>query len=139
MIDLAGINQAMNIDIYKSIAPSGTYVAIPSGSNVPPQVVGTIGNVEVYKTNFPIEPESKLYAVDAPTVINVIQNNGFYIAKDSNQSDVSKAGAAIGGGILLASLGLGPIGAIVGALTGLVIANSAEKKAFDKIVDVPNQ
>jgi uncharacterized protein YcgL (UPF0745 family) len=123
----------MQVDIYKSLMPSGSYVAVPSGSHLPQQIINSIGNVEIYKQNLPIEPQSKLYAVDAPTVIYNIQNQGFYFVKDTTQPDVSKAGAAIGGGILLASIGLGPIGAIIGALSGLVLANSVEKKIFDPI------
>jgi len=123
----------MQVDIYKSVTPSGSYVAVPSGSYLPQQVIHSIGNVEIYKQNLPIESESKLYAVDAPTVLYSIQQHGFYFVKDSTQPDVSKAGAAIGGGILLASIGLGPIGAIIGALSGLILANSVEKKIFDPI------
>jgi uncharacterized protein YcgL (UPF0745 family) len=128
----------MQVDIYKSVAPSGSYVAVPSGSPLPQQMYNSIGNVEVYKKNLPIEPQSKLYAVDAPTVLYSIQQQGFYFIKDTTQPDVSKAGAAIGGGILLASIGLGPIGAILGAVAGFAIANSAEKKIFDPI-DAPKQ
>jgi uncharacterized protein YcgL (UPF0745 family) len=123
----------MQVDIYKSVTPSGSYVAIPSGSYLPPHIKNSIGNVEIYKQNLPIEPQSKLYAVDAPTVLYSIQQQGFYFVKDTSQPDASKAGAAIGGGILLASIGLGPIGAIIGALSGLVLASAVEKKIFDPI------
>lgn len=43
-------------------------------------------------------------------------------------SSTSEAGAALGGGILAASLGLGPVGALLGAFLGYGIAQGAKKK-----------
>ncbi len=49
----------------------------------------------------------------------------------NNNQNVSEVGAAIGGGILLASLGGGPIGAVIGAILGAVLASSTKRGKND--------
>ncbi|TOJ42690.1 hypothetical protein CGI42_22770, partial [Vibrio parahaemolyticus] len=61
-------------------------------------------------------------------VKSAIETKGFHIQSAGIKTDnVSSAGAAIGGGILAASLGFGIFGAAVAAIGSAMIANAANK------------
>lgn len=123
----------METDIYKSKKLKGTYLFIRSGSdtdNLSDEVVKKFGNFEYFKS-LTLISGAPLIAADPDEVISNIEKHGFHmqgaeISVKVKESDVSEVGAAVGGGILAASLGLGPVGAIAGAVIGAWIANHSK-------------
>ncbi|MCG7996601.1 MAG: YcgL domain-containing protein [Candidatus Thiodiazotropha taylori] len=123
----------MNSDIYKATNYKGTYLFIPSGVKIstalPEGVIRKLGNLEYFKS-ISFDENSPLIAADPKEVIRNIEEQGFHIQGPvikTKAEEVSEAGAAIGGGILAASIGLGPVGALVGALAGYLLANASKE------------
>ncbi len=125
----------MKCDIYKISDVKNAYLFIESGispeARVPSEVLEKLGTLEYFKT-IEFEADSPLIAANPQEVIENIEKNGFHIQgaevriTTKENPEISEAGAAIGGGILAASLGFGPVGAIVGAVLGAVLAASAK-------------
>lgn len=123
----------MKTDIYKSLTIKSTYLIIESGSQLnelPSTVLSNLGKLEYLKT-VDFNPDSPLIAADPKEVIQNIQERGYHIQGTKTTTEISEAGAAIGGGILAASLGFGPLGAIMGAALGAILASSAKEKKND--------
>ncbi|WP_321528831.1 YcgL domain-containing protein [Sedimenticola selenatireducens] len=123
----------METDIYQSQKVHGAYLFVPSGSSIallPNELTHKLGKLQYFKT-ITINHGMKLIAADADEVIANIQKNGYHlqgasVTTKAKESDVSEVGAAVGGGILAASLGLGPVGAVAGALIGAWLANHSK-------------
>jgi uncharacterized protein YcgL (UPF0745 family) len=125
----------MKCDVYKSGSLRNAYLFVPAGSapqaSTPESVLTQLGNLSFFKA-IEFDENSPLIAADPKEVIENIQRQGFHIqgaevrTQVKESQDVSEAGAAIGGGILAASLGLGPFGAIAGAIIGALLASSAK-------------
>ena len=127
----------MDCDIYKATNHKGAYLFIPSGVEVtaalPESVIKKLGNIEYFKS-ISFDENSPLIAADPKEVIKNIEEQGFHIQGTEIKTkveEVSEAGAAIGGGILAASIGLGPVGALVGALAGYLLANASKEGGKD--------
>ena len=121
----------MKCDIYKSGSVKNTYLFVPAGTNphktTPSPILKQVGELAFLKS-VELEENSPLIAANPKEVIGNIQKKGFHLQSSEIKvaRAISEAGAAIGGGILAASLGLGPIGAIAGAIIGAVVASSAK-------------
>ena len=124
----------MNCDIYKS-STKGIYIFVPAKSPpaacLPKATLAKLGTLSLFKS---IEkPDTPIIAADPTEVIRNIEKKGFHVQEPEilvntkETSKVSEAGAAIGGGMLGASLGFGPVGAIAGAVLGALLASSAKK------------
>ena len=130
----------MKCDIYKSGSLKNAYLFVPSGTSPEEElsdgVLAKLGSLQFLKA-IKFDADSPLIAANPKEVIENIEKHGFHVQgaevrttiKDHNE--VSEAGAAIGGGILAASLGFGPIGAIVGAALGAYLASSAKGENND--------
>jgi len=120
----------LKTDIYKFKTNPNTYLFIKEGEDisiVPSKTINKLGEV-TYVKSITLIPDSPLIAANPNEVILNIEKQGFHIQRSEvkmtvKENDVSEVGAAVGGGILAASLGLGPVGAIAGAALGLWIAN----------------
>lgn len=127
----------MNCDIYKAINHRGAYLFIEAGNEasekVPEKVLKKLGHLQ-YVKSISFDEGSPLIAANPKEVIENIETNGFHIQGVEIKIDevVSEAGAAIGGGILAASLGLGPVGAILGAAAGYWLANASKEGQKDE-------
>lgn len=126
----------MNCDIYKATNHRGAYLFVESGTDVvnkvPEKVIRKLGHIKYFKT-ITFDENSPLIAANPREVIENIQKRGFHIqGVEITVEEVSEAGAAIGGGILAASLGLGPVGAIVGAVAGYLLANASKEGHKDE-------
>jgi len=125
----------METDIYKSTLIPSAYLFVRAGNRtdeLPSQILDQLGELNYFKS-ITLIPDSPLIAADPNIVIENIENNGYHIQGATitiKESDVSEVGAAVGGGILAVSLGLGPFGAIAGAAIGLWLAN--QSKAEEK-------
>lgn len=66
--------------------------------------------------------------IDTKAVIKNVQSNGFHLEEYGHTTNtvISRVGAAIGTGILVASLGLGMLGALASAATWLILAKFAK-------------
>ena len=125
----------MKCDIYQSEGIKNAYLFLKSGlipdNQVPITILKNLGTLEYFKT-IDFDANSSLIAADPREVINNIKKNGYHIQgaeiriETKAHKEISEAGAAIGGGILAASLGFGPIGSIMGALAGVILAASAK-------------
>ena len=125
----------MKCDIYKVGRINNAYLFLESGispgARVPSDVLGRIGKLEYFKT-IEFDADSPLIAANPKEVIKNIRENGYHIqgaevrTTTKENPEISEAGAAIGGGILAASLGFGPVGAVVGAVLGAILAASAK-------------
>ena len=124
----------MKCDIYKYSSKSGSYIFIESDNElsdmVPEDILLTLGETTLVKTiNF--DENSPLIAANPKEVIKGINANNYFIqgTKVTTQvGQVSEAGAAIGGGILAASLGFGPLGALIAAAAGFALANASKSE-----------
>ncbi|CAE6894355.1 YcgL domain-containing protein [Ectopseudomonas oleovorans] len=121
----------MDCDIYKAISHKDTYLFVEKGNRVSDKVseklLKKIGQVQHLKS-ISFDENSPLIAANPKEVINNIQTQGFHIqGAEIKIEDNTGAGAAIGGGILAASLGLGPAGAIIGAVAGYLLANASKE------------
>ncbi|MUK93767.1 hypothetical protein GNP80_15150 [Aliivibrio fischeri] len=119
----------MKCDVYKSDAMKGVYVFIKDGSPLEPFLLDDslkgFNNPYRFKT-IEFDDDSPLIAADPKIIKKSIEAKGFHIQKtDIKSSNVSGAGAAIGGGLLAASLGFGIVGAAVAAIGSAILANAA--------------
>ena len=123
----------MICDIYKSKKKAGAYLFMKAGhllQSLPNPVFDELGELELFK-QIDLISEKPLIAVSPQTVIKNIETNGYHIQRfktETKINGVSELGAAVGGGILLASLGLGVIGAAIGAAVGLALSHTAKKE-----------
>ncbi|MES9898556.1 MAG: YcgL domain-containing protein [Sedimenticola sp.] len=122
----------MDCDVYKVVNYKAAYLFVLSGTDVtsalPDKIIENLGHLEYFKA-VSFDENSPLIAANPKDVIDNIAKHGFHIQGAEIQikvEEVSEAGAAIGGGILAASLGLGPVGALVGALAGYWLANASK-------------
>jgi uncharacterized protein YcgL (UPF0745 family) len=122
----------MNCDIYKSSAKKGIYLFVETGKNVsetvPEKELKHFGDAVFFKT-ISFDESSPLIAANPAEVINNIKAKNYHLQGarvTTKVESVSETGAAIGGGILAASLGFGPLGAIVAALAGYALANASK-------------
>ncbi len=126
----------METDIYKSKSNPNTYLFVRSGrstTELPSALLEKLGTLEFLKS-ITVIPGLPLIAANPLEVIKNIKEHGYHVqwANVSVKSDVSGVGAAVGGGILALSLGLGPIGAIVGAVLGAWLASEDSDAEEDK-------
>lgn len=126
----------MNCDIYKVINHKSAYLFIETGNQVsdkvPEKVLKKLGQIQLFKS-ISFDENSPLIAANPEEVIENIQSNGYHIqGVEIKLEEVSEAGAAIGGGILAASLGLGPLGAILGAVAGYLLASASKEGQKDE-------
>ena len=120
----------MDTDIYKSKKLPNVFLFVPKGigiGNLPELVKNQLGELLYFKS-ITLIPNSPLIAADPNEVINNIKSKGYHLQGAAVKSDISEVGAAVGGGILAASLGLGPIGAIAGVVAGIWLANESKAK-----------
>lgn len=126
----------MECDIYRSSKMKRAYVFVKAGAPndiVPESILQKLGSLEFFKT-ISFDVNSPLIAANPKEVIESIEKVGYHIqGAGIETTEISEAGAAIGGGILLASLGGGPLGAIIGAVGGYFLAHltKEEKDASD--------
>ncbi|EGR0311520.1 YcgL domain-containing protein [Vibrio cholerae] len=121
----------MKCDIYKSDNKKGFYVFIKSGVSLDKyknqNALRDFSSPYLFKT-IEFDEDTPLIAADPKVVKSAIETKGFHIQSAGIKTDnVSSAGAAIGGGILAASLGFGIFGAAVAAIGSALIANAANK------------
>lgn len=122
----------MECDIYKSLKYKGCYLFVEKGSiitnDVPKELLSKFGSAEHFKT-ISVDENAPLIAADPQEIIKNIQEKGHHLQwAKTNVDTVSEAGAALGGGILAVSLGLGPVGAIIAAAAGYALANSTKNE-----------
>lgn len=130
----------MKCDIYKSNSLKNTYLFVLSGTEpdqfTPQSTFQKLGGISFFKS-IEIQEDSPLIAADPKEVITNINLKGFHLQgfegniEIKESQEISEAGAAIGGGILASSLGLGPVGAIAGAIIGVLLASSAKGNKND--------
>lgn len=119
----------MKTDIYKSQAKPDTFLFVVTGEQ-PHDVLSEsdlakIGKFSLFKTIL-LEPDSLLIGADPKEALQNIKQHGYHLQRTQTQvhdNSVSEAGAAVGGGILVASLGGGPVGALIGAVAGYWLAH----------------
>ena len=132
----------MLIDIYRSQYRKEKFIILKSGVEpdkvLPPSLREELSTLTLYRSNKEITEEHNikdpLLVVSSNDVIRNINNNNYYLQSipvKSKTPDISEAGAAIGGGILAASLGMGPVGAFIGAVLGFLLAQKGMEKKND--------
>ncbi|WP_076492493.1 YcgL domain-containing protein [Aeromonas veronii] len=130
----------MKCDIYKSDNKKGFYVFIKSGDSLDVYInhaeLRDFSSPYLFKT-IEFDENSPLIAADPKTIKSSIESRGFHIqiAGVKTTTQVSGAGAALGGGILAASLGFGVVGAAVAAIGAALIANAANKSKTEDSSD----
>ncbi|WP_038123988.1 YcgL domain-containing protein [Vibrio nigripulchritudo] len=125
----------MKCTAYKTSKKRSTYVLVQKGVNIAPieaKLKEKLGELTLFKNITLTEGESRI-GINPEEAISNILKNGFHIqgvevSVKVKENDVSEVGAAVGGGILAASIGLGPIGAIIGAAAGFLLANSSKSE-----------
>lgn len=122
----------MQCDIYRPKTRTDLYLFVRSGTS--PQVfladmLSQFGELELVKTR-EILPGQSLVGASADEIIKNITQTGFHIQGVKVTTQVSEGGAAIGGGLLGASVA-GPVGAVIGLLVGLALAEHAKKVPDD--------
>ena len=138
----------MRCDLYNSEKEQGVRLYVREGVN--PEDVVPAEELEKIKPlisnsdfkSVPFSIDEPLLGVSVQDIISNVNERGYYIHKFSvkvettitqePKKNISKAGAALGGGLLLASFGGGPAGALIGALGGLFLASLQEEKAQEK-------
>lgn len=126
------IHATMNCDIYRLKSRTGQYLFVLAGT--PPQAVlpntyPQLGELVLVKTRDIVAGQS-LIGASADDIINNITLKGFHIQGVKVVTQVSEGGAAIGGGLLGASVA-GAVGAVVGAIIGLAVAEHAKRVPND--------
>jgi uncharacterized protein YcgL (UPF0745 family) len=119
----------MQCDIYKPRDRSDLYLFVPSGVSPArhfPEILSQFGPLQFVKTR-EILPGQALIGANTDDVLQNIGAFGFHVqGVQIRTTEVSEGGAALGGGVLGASVA-GPLGALVGAIIGLAIAEHAKK------------
>ena len=117
----------MNTDIYRSSTHRGAYLFVPAGTNpteLPKYVLDRLGPVE-YVKSIRLIADSPLIGAEPNEVRRNLESHGFHVQGVSISTNVSEGGAALGAGLLVASLGGGPVGAAIGAIIGYLLAHAA--------------
>ena len=114
----------MKCDIYKSNTLDDVFIYVPSKAIpieiLPSSIVEAVGKLELY-CSLDLEEDSRLVGDDPEEILKGIEEHGFYVKHPfRKRSPLAHAGAAIGAGILGATLA-GPIGAIAGSIVGYAI------------------
>lgn len=118
----------MQVDIYRPSNRSDLYLFVRSGINplqVPADVRAQFGDLVLFKSR-EIIPGQKLIGANTDEILQNIFRAGFHVQGVSVATQVSEGGAALGGGILGASVA-GPFGAVIGAVLGYALAEHAKK------------
>lgn len=118
----------MLADIYRSKSRKDLYLFVPGGTEVKTylaHVLSQFGELEFVKSR-ELLPGQKLIGANAEEIIFNLDNSGFHVQGVKITTEVSEGGAALGGGILGASVA-GPIGALFGAVLGYALAEHAKK------------
>lgn len=118
----------MQVDIYRPSNRTDLYLFLLSGINpqhVPADVRAQFGELVLFKSR-EIVPGQKLIGANTDEILQNISRAGFHVQGASVTTQVSEGGAALGGGILGASVA-GPFGALVGAVLGYALAEHAKK------------
>jgi uncharacterized protein YcgL (UPF0745 family) len=121
----------MIVDIYQSRTVRDKFVFVEKGASlgaVLADKLPTEWEPMVFFKTIEVKIDDPLIAADPTEIIRNIEKYGFHLQGAKVKSSVSEAGAMLGGGVLLASLGLGPLGAIIGALGGLYLAKASEEE-----------
>lgn len=120
----------MLCDIYRSNTKSNWFLVVPSGTHLqtlPPYVLSQLGQLSLFKTR-DFQPGQPLIGASSDEVLNSIAQYGFHTqGVQVKTTEVSEAGAALGGGMLGGSIA-GPVGAAIGAAIGYVLAQNAKEK-----------
>ena len=119
----------MNADIYRSTKHRNAFLFVRAGANpesVPKKVKERIWPVEHFR-QLSLIPNSPLIGADPNEVIRNLRKQGYHVQGVRISTNVSEGGAALGAGLLVASLGGGPVGAAIGALIGYWLAHTAEE------------
>lgn len=118
----------MQVDIYRPSNRTDLYLFVLSGINlqhVPADVRAQFGELVLFKSR-EIIPGQKLIGANTDEILQNISRAGFHVQGVTVSTQVSEGGAALGGGILGASVA-GPFGALVGAILGYALAEHAKK------------
>ena len=118
----------MLCDIYRSKAKSDWYIIVPSDKpiqSLPRDVLAQLGELTLFKTR-DFQPGQPLIGASSDTVLSNIAARGFHAQGVQIKTEVSEAGAAIGGGVLGGSIA-GPLGALFGAAIGYALAEHAKE------------
>ncbi len=120
----------MDTDIYKSKFISNAFLFVRRGSNVndlPRSVSRKLGKLDFFKS-IVLDQNSQLIAVDPNEVITNIEENGYHIQGAKVSTEIPEIGAALGAGILTASLGTGPgVAVAVAAAVGYFLTHKARE------------
>ena len=123
----------MQFDVYRPKGRQDLYLFVPAGTPPGFPAVAALGcapeELEFFKSR-ELLPGQRVAGVPSEELINGVAINGFHVQAVKASTEVSDGGAAIGGGLLGASIA-GPFGAIVGSLIGLVLAEHAKKANND--------
>lgn len=104
------------------------YLFVPAGKDpaeLPKRVLDRLGPI-VYLRPIEVIADTQLIGADPNVVIRNLESRGFHV-QGIEISTVSEGGAALGAGLLVASLGGGPVGAAIGAIAGYLLAHAAEE------------
>jgi len=125
----------MEFDIYQSRKIRTIFIFVPSGidplSVLPREYQVHVGELSMFKKNKTINENDPIIGTSPKELINNVTSLGYHIQVVEIKTNISEAGAALGGGLLLASLGGGPIGAVIGAAIGYFLAHNAKEKEDD--------
>lgn len=126
----------MIFDIYQSKTHSKIFVFVEAGVDPPIVLSDNIqektGTLALFKKNIEINEGDPLIGASPAQVIANVKKRGYHIqGVKVKTEEISDVGAALGGGLLIASLGGGPIGAIIGAAVGYFLAYSAKEEDDD--------
>jgi uncharacterized protein YcgL (UPF0745 family) len=118
----------MLVDIYRPSNRTDLYLFVSTGADpmqVPSDVHTQFGQLVFLKSR-EIIPGHKLIGANTDEILQNISRAGFHVQGVGVAAQVSEGGAALGGGILGASVA-GPVGALVGAFLGYALAEHAKK------------
>ena len=125
----------MEFDIYQSSKSKMIFVFVSSGvdplSVLPKKYKVHVGQLSMFKRNKTINENDPIIGVSPKELINNVTSRGYHVQGVEIKTNISEAGAAIGGGLLVASIGGGPIGAVIGAAVGYLLAHNAKEKKDD--------
>jgi len=125
----------MDFDIYQSSKSHKIFVFVKSGVNplsvLPHKYKAQVGELSIFKKNKTINEEDPLIGATPKDLIDNVTAKGYHIQGINIITNISEVGAALGGGLLLASLGAGPIGAIIGGTIGYLLAHNAKEEEND--------
>jgi uncharacterized protein YcgL (UPF0745 family) len=118
----------MQVDIYRPANRTDLYLFVRSGIDQRlflAEMTARFGKLVFLKSRH-IAPGQKLIGANSDEILQNIARAGFHIQGINVTTQVSGAGAALGGGVLGAGVG-GPVGALIGAVIGYALAEHAKK------------